>query len=111
MRTVVVQNWLERDSWSGPSPDGFTVHLTEADRVAYIAWYNHKFNNKPRTPECYTKAEGEGILVEVTEALYKRIVETVAFNKRARRGAAVWAEENKWFSGRLKERDLRLVEI
>ncbi len=36
---VVVQKWEETERGWGVRPDGFSLHLTDADRSAYIGEY------------------------------------------------------------------------
>lgn len=40
MAKVIVQLWEKAgDKWSDGEPDGFSLHLTEADRQAFVADY------------------------------------------------------------------------
>jgi hypothetical protein len=74
IRTVLGQDWVERERGWGMRPDGFTLHLTAEARNAYIKWYNETFNNLPYAPDEYTKAEGEAKLVQVSEKIYKKLL-------------------------------------
>ena len=74
IRTVLAQDWTERERGWGMRPDGFTLHLTIEARNAYIKAYNAKYNNLPSAPDEYTHADGEAKLVQVSEKIYRKLV-------------------------------------
>ena len=72
MHKVIYQAWESRDSWSGPEPMLGSLHLTKADRDAYIkAQYGDRSGP---TPEYYILAVGDPKEVEVDEATFAKLV-------------------------------------
>ncbi len=55
---ILAQRWIESERGCGSRPDGVTLHLTDSDRIAYIAQYNRLCNSEPEVPDEYTRAEG-----------------------------------------------------
>lgn len=70
-RLVVVQKWEESERGWGVRPDGYSIHLTEEDRVAYIDDYC-----KDRTgpvPDEYDRPCGKPYVAQVSPAVYKML--------------------------------------
>lgn len=72
--TVVVQDWEESERGWGTRPDGYTLHLSEEDRKAFIKAYNQKHNNQPTVPDEYTRPCGPGRLLEVGPETYEKML-------------------------------------
>jgi hypothetical protein len=89
VRTVIGQDWWERERGWGMRPDGFTLHLTTAARDAYIKYYNETYNNLPSAPDEYTKAEGDPKIVQVSEKIYKKLLKYKDKNGLWGRGASL----------------------
>jgi hypothetical protein len=72
---VLVQKWEESEAGWGVRPDGFSLHINDADRLAYIeqhwAWYRERYGSK--VPEEYDRPSGTPYWVEVNEADYDRV--------------------------------------
>lgn len=62
--TLICQTWTERERGWGQRPDGFTLHLSMADRDAYVVGYNAQWNSEPKVPDSYTHADGNPYLVD-----------------------------------------------
>ena len=62
MGTWVVQKWQESEAGWGTRPDGWSLHKTEADRVAYIEAYWARM--PAYTPNEYSAPCGSPYLVE-----------------------------------------------
>ncbi len=67
---VIVQKWEESERGWGTRPDGFSLHLTEADRQAYIEWYWAGMPNS--APDEYSRPDGTP---------YKALVDDETFAK------------------------------
>ena len=77
--TVVVQKWEESEAGWGCRPDGYSVHLTESDRIAYVADYwaeERKRNPSGVTPHEYERPDGTSYMAEVDEETYNKVKET-----------------------------------
>jgi hypothetical protein len=69
MPTLLKQNWYESERGWGQKPDGFTLHLTEEDRSAYVADFERRQNVTRHAPDYYnypTTVE----LIEVSQAVF-----------------------------------------
>jgi hypothetical protein len=53
---VIVQKWEESECGWGTRPDGFSLHLTDADRLAFIQAYWDKMPES--APETYSRPDG-----------------------------------------------------
>ena len=74
MKTAVKQLWLESEVDWGKRPDGYSLHVTSKDCQEYIEDY---WNGMPdEVPAEYSRPDGEPILVEVSDELYKKIKKT-----------------------------------
>jgi hypothetical protein len=60
---VLRQEWLESERGWGTRPDGYSLHLTEADRQAYIKAYRAKMPGA--VPDEYARPASRPQLVEV----------------------------------------------
>lgn len=70
--TVVRQNWLESERDWGTRPDGFSLHLTDDDRIAYVKAY---WDQMPDTiPAEYSRPTGDPFLHEVSEETYQEVL-------------------------------------
>jgi len=78
MPTVICQKWEESENEPGwgvsVRDDGFSLHNTEADRVAFIKEYWVKMPKK--TPDYYTRPSGEPYFVQfdVMDQLYLDLI-------------------------------------
>lgn len=73
---VVCQDWVEHERGWGSRPDGYSLHLTFADRDIYVEGFNSTYNNRVVTPDEYT--EGHSIrprIVAVDQATFDSLVE------------------------------------
>jgi hypothetical protein len=62
---VIVQKWEESERNWGVRPDGYSIHLTEADRKAYIKEYWDRMPNE--TPDEYSRPAGTPYTAEVDD--------------------------------------------
>jgi hypothetical protein len=65
--TVVVQKWEEKERGWGSRPDGYSVHLSEADRVQYIKdyWDGMPDRVNGMAPDEYSCPDGSPYLADV----------------------------------------------
>ncbi len=71
--TVVKQSWNEHERGWGIRPDGYSLHLTEEDRVAFIEEYWAEQPNGP-APDDYSSPDGSKTLADIKEDQYKKIL-------------------------------------
>lgn len=86
---VVVQEWEESERGWGIRPDGATLHLTEADRTAYVNDYwarEKKSNPSGVTPDEYSRPSGNPSIIDVSEATYEQV-------KKTKNGLMLWQSE------------------
>jgi hypothetical protein len=70
-RPVVKQLWEESERGWGTRPDGYSLHLSESDRVQFIRDY---WNRMPQTvPSDYSRPYGGPFIVDVNKKLYREI--------------------------------------
>ena len=69
--TVVVQKWEESELGWGTRPDGFSLHLNEEARSAYVREYWKKMPEYP--PEEYSRPYGTPYFTTVSEETYREI--------------------------------------
>jgi hypothetical protein len=68
---VIVQKWEESERSWGTRPDGFSLHLTEADRQAYIREY---WSGMPdRIPNKYSRPDGTPYKANVDAATFAEV--------------------------------------
>jgi hypothetical protein len=85
---IVVQKWEESERGWGCRPDGYTMHLTEADRAAYCKefWDRERKRNKSGvTPDEYSRECGSPYAASVDTKTYAAI-------KASKNG--IWGEGN-----------------
>jgi hypothetical protein len=84
---VVCQLWEESEAGWGCRPDGWTVHRTEADRVAFVKEYWDRQPKGP-APDEYTRTCGNPFLMDLNEndKLYEALI-------KSKNG--VWGEGNR----------------
>lgn len=87
MPNVVCQLWEESEAGWGCRPDGWTVHESEADRVAFVKEYWARQPAGP-TPSEYTRECGSPYLMDLDarSKLYEAL-------KKSKNG--VWGEGNR----------------
>jgi hypothetical protein len=71
---VVKQEWFESERGWGQRPDGYSLHLTSADRDAFVGDY---WGSQPQTfpaPDIYSCPEhNDGKVIDVDKELYEEI--------------------------------------
>jgi hypothetical protein len=68
---VIVQKWEESERGWGTRPDGYSLHLTEEDRVLYIKKY---WNSMPdKAPAEYSRPDGTPYVASVDEATFAKV--------------------------------------
>ncbi len=80
---VVKVTWIESERGWGQRPDGYSLHLTNADADAYIneageretAYWRGQGKSASYVPDEYSRADGRA-LVDVDEPTYKQLIET-----------------------------------
>jgi hypothetical protein len=70
--TVVVQKWEESERGWGCRPDGYSMHLSDAHRVAYIKDYWDGMPDYP-VPDEYSRPDGTPYLADVDEKTYEEV--------------------------------------
>lgn len=81
MPTMICQKWEESENEPGwgvtVRSDGFSLHSTEADRVAFIKEYWDKMPKGP-APSCYSRPDGEPYFVqlEVMDELHLELIKS-----------------------------------
>jgi hypothetical protein len=70
--TLICQKWEESERGWGTRPDGYSLHLTNHDRVCYIQDY---WSEMPDTaPEEYSRPDGTPYVVSVDQTTYEQVV-------------------------------------
>ena len=70
-REVIVQKWEESELGWGTRPDGFSLHLTDADRESYIKEY---WDRMPKSvPDEYSRPDGTPYKAKVDAATFARV--------------------------------------
>jgi len=67
MASVVRQDWVESERGWGVRPDGYTLHLTSADRDLFVKGFYDMHNNLPSAPDEYTRTNGGPTVVDVDD--------------------------------------------
>lgn len=86
---IVVQEWEESEAGWGCRPDGASLHLTEADREAYIKAYwdaEKKRNPGGAAPHEYSRASGSPFIMDVDTKTFNKI-------KKSKNGMMLWESE------------------
>ncbi len=69
---LLCQKWEESELGWGTRPDGYSLHLTDEDRRAYIQKY---WDRMPAsTPEEYSRPDGTAYWFEATKDQYDEVV-------------------------------------
>ena len=68
---VVVQKWEESESGWGTRPDGFSLHLTDADRAAYERDYWAKMPDE--APDEYSRPAGTPYRAKVDAETFTKV--------------------------------------
>jgi hypothetical protein len=82
MPKVYCQLWEESEQGWGVRPDGYSLHLTEADAQAFIdAYWKEQHKREPEVPHEYSRPCGDGhratpYLAEVSRSVYKAVKES-----------------------------------
>lgn len=72
--TVIVQKWEESERGWGTRPDGYSLHLTDADRVEFI---NEYWKGMPsEIPDEYSRPSGTPYTATVTDEVYNEVKES-----------------------------------
>ena len=71
---VVVQKWEESERGWITRPDGFSLHLTDEDREAFIHAYWARMPDE--VPDEYSRPSGKPYKAEVGEEILKKIQES-----------------------------------
>ncbi len=82
---VIVQKWEESERGWGTRPDGFTMHLTDAHRKAYIDAYWDRMPDW--VPDEYSCPSGEP---------YEAYVDTETYNVVKASGNGTWGNGNNY---------------
>jgi hypothetical protein len=88
--TIVVQKWEESERGWGTRPDGYTMHLTEEDRVAFCKKFwadERKRNPSGVAPSCYSRECGSPYAAKVDRKTYNAI-------EKSKSKHGVWGEGN-----------------
>lgn len=71
---VIVQKWEESEVGWSTRPDGFSLHLTETDRKAFVAEYWEKQKAaSPEPPDEYSREDGTPYEAEVDDKTYEQV--------------------------------------
>lgn len=75
---AVYVSWEESERGWGERPDGFSLHLTEADAQAFIGDYWNSMPDKigGMAPDEYSRPAGNPFVVQVSGKLYGEIKKT-----------------------------------
>lgn len=73
-RTVVVQKWEESERGWGVRPDGYSLHLSEEDCVAYLQAYLGPRATHASVPNEYDRPCGSPYSAEVDEETYEKLL-------------------------------------
>lgn len=71
-RVVICQKWEESESGWGTRPDGYSLHLTELNRISFCKEYWTKMP-KDYVPDCYSREDGVPYECRVDEKTFKEI--------------------------------------
>lgn len=82
---VIVQKWQESERGWGTRPGGFTMHLTDADREAFIQAY---WNRMPdEVPDEYSRPDGTP---------YEAFVDTATYDAIKKSENGIWGDGNNY---------------
>ena len=69
---LVKQKWEESERGWGVRPDGYSLHLTFADRDAYVRAYWDRMPDQE--PDEYSRPSGDPISIEVDAETYRQVL-------------------------------------
>lgn len=110
MPKVICQKWEEAERNWGCQPDGYSLHLTEEDRLTYLQAYWDQMPDTP--PEVYSRPEGVPHELEVDDATFAEVKKGHGIRVRERRpdnGAKVEPRTVVWGAVRAAGHDFVLV--
>lgn len=81
---VIVQKWEESERGWGSRPDGYSLHLTEEHRVAYIKAYWDRMPDEP--PDEYSRPDGSLYEAEIPIEVYEKVI-------ASKNGIRIWDNE------------------
>ncbi len=73
-KTVVCQDWLESERGWGTRPDGCSLHLNKLDLEKFVKAYWARMPDE--TPDEYSRPCGQAYLVDVSDEIYSKILES-----------------------------------
>lgn len=68
---VIVQKWEETERGWGQRPDGFSLHLTEEDRQAFIKEYWERMPDS--VPDEYSRPDGTPYRAQVDDETFAKL--------------------------------------
>lgn len=71
-RVIVVQKWEETEAGWGVRPDGYSLHASEKDRLAFIKEYQASIPSP--VPHEYSRVCGTPYLWDADDDTYERVV-------------------------------------
>ena len=84
---VVCQKWEESERGWGTRPDGYSLHLSDTDREAFIKDYWAGMPNA--VPDEYSRPDGTPYVCDADSETYKKIKVSMAFGVMGERPARV----------------------
>ncbi len=72
---VIVQKWEESERGWGSRPDGYSLHLTDADRQAFIEAYWARMPDS--VPDEYSRPDGRPYKATVDEKTFTEVKESL----------------------------------
>ena len=73
-RILICQRWEESERGWGTKPDGYSLHLTDEDREAFIREYWDQMPNA--VPDEYSRPDGTPYVCYVDEGTYQGVAKT-----------------------------------
>lgn len=70
-RTLIVQKWEESERGWGTRPDGYSLHLNETDRKAFVRDYWDRMPDEVQDE--YSRTDGTPYLWDADEATYASV--------------------------------------
>lgn len=70
---VIYQAWEGHDRWSGPEATAGSLHLTEADRAAFVADYMALNRKSQSAPDYYEGPTDRPRTVEVDDETFAKV--------------------------------------
>lgn len=91
MPEALVQEWLETEAGWGHRPDGYSVHLSDEDRVKFCTAYWERMparDKSGRPPAEYSREDGDPIWCEISDQLFAQLQK-----KKNEFGIRLWRSE------------------